>query len=42
MEHDHADHQTGLAAVRQEIARACREASRDPASVTLGGGVEDL
>ena len=26
---------TGLAAVRQEIARACREASRDPASVTL-------
>ena len=27
--------QTGLAAVRQEIARACREASRDPASVTL-------
>ena len=27
--------QTGLAAVRQEIARACREASRDPAGVTL-------
>jgi len=27
--------QTGLAAVRQEIARACREASRDPASVML-------
>ncbi len=26
---------TGLAAVRQEIARACREASRDPASVML-------
>ena len=26
---------TGLTAVRQEIARACREASRDPASVTL-------
>jgi pyridoxal phosphate enzyme (YggS family) len=26
---------TGLAAVQQEIARACREASRDPASVTL-------
>jgi pyridoxal phosphate enzyme (YggS family) len=26
---------TGLAAVRQEISRACREASRDPASVTL-------
>ena len=26
---------TGLAAVRQEIDRACREASRDPASVTL-------
>ena len=26
---------TGLAAVRQEIERACREASRDPASVTL-------
>jgi pyridoxal phosphate enzyme (YggS family) len=25
----------GLAAVRQEIARACREASRDPAAVTL-------
>jgi pyridoxal phosphate enzyme (YggS family) len=25
----------GLEAVRQEIARACREASRDPASVTL-------
>ena len=26
---------TGLAAVQQEIERACREASRDPASVTL-------
>jgi PLP dependent protein len=26
---------SGLAAVRQEIARACREAARDPASVTL-------
>jgi pyridoxal phosphate enzyme (YggS family) len=26
---------TGLAAVRQEIGRACREASRDPAGVTL-------
>jgi hypothetical protein len=26
---------TGLDAVRAEIARACREASRDPASVTL-------
>jgi pyridoxal phosphate enzyme (YggS family) len=26
---------TGLAAVKQEIARACREASRDPATVTL-------
>jgi len=26
---------TGLDSVRQEIARACREASRDPASVTL-------
>lgn len=26
---------TGLDAVRQEIARACREAARDPASVTL-------
>lgn len=26
---------TGLPAVQQEIARACREASRDPASVTL-------
>jgi PLP dependent protein len=26
---------TGLDAVKQEIARACREASRDPASVTL-------
>jgi pyridoxal phosphate enzyme (YggS family) len=26
---------SGLAAVRQEIARACREAGRDPASVTL-------
>ena len=26
---------TGLHAVQQEIARACREASRDPASVTL-------
>jgi pyridoxal phosphate enzyme (YggS family) len=26
---------TGLAGVRQEIERACREASRDPASVTL-------
>ena len=26
---------TGLAAVQQEIARACREAARDPASVTL-------
>jgi pyridoxal phosphate enzyme (YggS family) len=26
---------SGLAAVRQEIARACREALRDPASVTL-------
>jgi pyridoxal phosphate enzyme (YggS family) len=26
---------TGLAAVRQEIARACRDASRDPAGVTL-------
>jgi pyridoxal phosphate enzyme (YggS family) len=26
---------TGLAAVRQEIARACREAGRDPAAVTL-------
>jgi hypothetical protein len=26
---------TGLLAVKQEIARACREASRDPATVTL-------
>ena len=26
---------TGLAAVRQQIERACREASRDPAAVTL-------
>jgi PLP dependent protein len=26
---------TGLAAVREEVARACREAGRDPASVTL-------
>ena len=26
---------TGLAAVKQEIERACREASRDPATVTL-------
>jgi len=26
---------TGLAAVKQEIVRACREASRDPATVTL-------
>jgi pyridoxal phosphate enzyme (YggS family) len=26
---------TGLAGVRQEIERACREAARDPASVTL-------
>jgi pyridoxal phosphate enzyme (YggS family) len=26
---------TGLAAVRQEIARACREARREPSSVTL-------
>ena len=26
---------TGLAEVRQEIARACREASRDPSGVTL-------
>jgi uncharacterized pyridoxal phosphate-containing UPF0001 family protein len=26
---------TGLPVVRQEIERACREASRDPASVTL-------
>jgi len=26
---------TGLAAVRREIERACRDASRDPASVTL-------
>jgi pyridoxal phosphate enzyme (YggS family) len=26
---------TGLAGVRQEIARACREARRDPSSVTL-------
>jgi pyridoxal phosphate enzyme (YggS family) len=26
---------TGLAAVRQEIARACRDAQRDPAGVTL-------
>jgi len=26
---------TGLAAVRAEIARACRDASRDPATVTL-------
>jgi pyridoxal phosphate enzyme (YggS family) len=26
---------TGLVAVREEIARACRDASRDPASVTL-------
>jgi PLP dependent protein len=25
----------GLASVAQEIARACREARRDPASVTL-------
>jgi pyridoxal phosphate enzyme (YggS family) len=27
--------ETGLAAVRQEIERACREAGRDPSSVTL-------
>ncbi len=26
---------TALASVREEIARACREAGRDPASVTL-------
>ena len=26
---------TGLAEVRQEIARACREAGRDPSGVTL-------
>ena len=26
---------TGLSAVRAEIERACREASRDPAGVTL-------
>jgi uncharacterized pyridoxal phosphate-containing UPF0001 family protein len=26
---------TGLIAVRQEIAQACRDAGRDPASVTL-------
>jgi len=30
-----AVHASGLAAVREEIARACRDASRDPASVTL-------
>jgi pyridoxal phosphate enzyme (YggS family) len=28
-------HASGLAAVRDEIARACRDAGRDPASVTL-------
>jgi PLP dependent protein len=27
--------QTGIAAVREEIARACRDAGRDPATVTL-------
>ncbi|QPF84952.1 YggS family pyridoxal phosphate-dependent enzyme [Bradyrhizobium genosp. L] len=30
-----ADSPSGLAAVTQEIARACKEARRDPASVTL-------
>ena len=30
-----ADHATGLEKVRAEIARACRDAGRDPASVTL-------
>ena len=30
-----ADSPSGLAAVKQEIARACKEARRDPASVTL-------
>jgi len=30
---EHSPH--GLAAVRAEIARACKEARRDPASVTL-------
>lgn len=29
------NHPVGLAAVRQEIGRACRDAGRDPASVTL-------
>jgi pyridoxal phosphate enzyme (YggS family) len=29
------DRLSGLAAVRQEVARACRDAGRDPASVTL-------
>jgi pyridoxal phosphate enzyme (YggS family) len=27
--------QTGIAAVREEVARACRDAGRDPATVTL-------
>jgi pyridoxal phosphate enzyme (YggS family) len=30
-----ATHRTGLATVRAEIERACREASREPSSVTL-------
>ena len=33
---------TGLDAVRREIARACREAPRDPAGGDAGGGVEDI
>jgi pyridoxal phosphate enzyme (YggS family) len=32
---EHLTARNGLAAVRQDIDRACREASRDPASVTL-------
>ena len=32
---EHAGPSPGLDAVRQEIAGACREAGRDPASVTL-------
>src|SRR5664279_4190162 len=33
--HAAADPVTALAAVRAEIARACRDANRDPTSVTL-------
>ena len=41
------NHPVGLAAVREEIVRACRDARRDPAEVTLVAisktfGVEDI